>query len=145
MNCDGGVLATVESGLHAVDVATAPHPGFPTDLQPQFTAFLSQVEGTSRVWERVYDRRETHIGELARLGLILQKAGDRIDIQGNQRARSGRVHPQDIRSAAAVIVAAAGSSGTTVLLDEDISVEATLTWPESSIRSASIRKAGRSE
>lgn len=114
----GGVRATCSGKISAVRFSTAAHPGFPTDLQPQMAAFLSQAHGMSRITETVYDKRDSHIRQLEELGVKIDVSGRTQTISGPQRLVSGCCSPRDIRCAAAVVVAAAASKGTTGIVDD---------------------------
>ncbi len=105
--------------LHAVDLRTGPHPQFPTDVQPQMAALLTQAGGTSSITERVYASRVTHVPELARLGLRIGVHGSRQVVPGDQEVRGGRAAVHDIRSGAALLVAAAACAGPVLLHDPD--------------------------
>lgn len=95
--------------LRPVDVVTTPHPGFPTDLQPQMAAFLTQAEGRSSVTETVYRSRITHVTELAKLGIDIPVIGGTQEIRGRQQPRGGGTAVADIRCGAAVLIAAAAA------------------------------------
>ena len=115
-----GAVADRGDRLRAADIRTGAHPGFPTDLQPQMAAFLSQAEGRSHVHEEVYDRRVSHVAPLARLGVGLHVVGGVQRIDGPQRVRGAPyARVTDIRCGAAIIVAAAAAGGPTTLHDPD--------------------------
>jgi len=103
--------------LRAAHVTTTPHPGFPTDLQPQLAAFLTQAEGRSSVTETIYRARTTHVAELAKLGLGISVNGRRQEITGRQRPHGGSTVVTDIRCGAAVLVAAAAAPDPVVVAD----------------------------
>ncbi|WP_410677052.1 hypothetical protein [Amycolatopsis sp. cmx-4-68] len=92
-----------------IDISTAPHPGYPTDAQPQLAAFLTQAETDSAITESVYAARTTHVPELARLGLSVAVHDSRQVITGRQLAHGGHATVRDIRCGAALIVAAAAT------------------------------------
>lgn len=104
--------------IRPVEVTTAPFPGFPTDLQPQTAAFLTQAAGCSVVRERVYDRRLSHVRQLARLGLQIGVHKGVQYIQGPQSVLGWReVEVTDIRCGAALLVAAAAAGGPVMIND----------------------------
>ena len=111
------VTAVLRHALDATRVETGPHPAFPTDVQPQMAALLTQAAGASTVTERVYDSRVSHVGQLARLGLRIDVHGDRQHVPGDQHARGGRGTVTDVRCGAALLVAAAVADGPVVLHD----------------------------
>lgn len=115
---DGRPVTTVLGhALDATRVETGPHPAFPTDVQPQMAALLTQATGASTVTERVYDSRVSHVAQLARLGLRIDVHGDRQHVPGNQHARGGRATVTDVRCGAALLAAAAVADGPVVLHD----------------------------
>ncbi len=115
---DGRPVTTARrSALRPVQLVTGPHPQFPTDVQPQMAALLTQADGYSSVTERVYASRVTHVGELARLGLWVGVDGSRQLVPGRQRARGGHALVHDVRCGAALLVAAAAADGPVLLHD----------------------------
>ncbi|SNT06323.1 UDP-N-acetylglucosamine 1-carboxyvinyltransferase [Streptosporangium subroseum] len=92
--------------LTAVYTATGPHPGLPTDTQPQLTALLTQARGVSRIEERVYPRRDTHVAELRRFGAILSSTDHRISVHGPIRLHGAEAQAEDIRAVTALVIAA---------------------------------------
>src|ERR1700681_4795678 len=79
---EGIRIARNGSGLQPVDVATAPFPAFPTDLQAQFMALMTRARGTSHITETIFENRFMHVGELARLGARIQLDGETATIEG---------------------------------------------------------------
>jgi UDP-N-acetylglucosamine 1-carboxyvinyltransferase len=112
-----GSLQVNGADLGPADLETAPHPGYPTDAQPQLTALLAFADGVSSVQESVYPRRTSHVAELAKLGVHIDVEGTRQIILGPQRARNGVAEVKDIRCGAALLVAASTVPGRTVLAD----------------------------
>lgn len=89
----------------AVDVKTHPYPGFPTDMQAQMTAFLSQVEGTSMVVETIFENRFMHINELKRMGARIKIDGRTAIIEGGVQLMGAQVRATDLRAGAALVLA----------------------------------------
>ncbi|MEN4475747.1 hypothetical protein [Mycolicibacterium cosmeticum] len=117
---DGSVPAvrmTTDAQLHGIEVDTAPHPGYPTDAQPQLAALLAFAHGNSVVHETIYRERTSHVGELRKVNIGIEIEGPRQRVTGGQTARSGTTTVRDIRCGAAVLVAAAASNGHVVLDD----------------------------
>ncbi|MEU1286777.1 UDP-N-acetylglucosamine 1-carboxyvinyltransferase [Kitasatospora sp. NPDC005856] len=112
---DGGTTLSAPAGPRAVQVTTGPHPGFPTDVQPQLTAFLTQAEGTSRLEERIYTRRGTHLPALAALGASVNATGSVITVRGRSVLRAADVAGEDIRAATALVIAALAAEGTSTI------------------------------
>jgi UDP-N-acetylglucosamine 1-carboxyvinyltransferase len=113
---EGGNHIQVTAGpLRAVDVTTWPHPGFATDLQPQFGALMTQATGVSIVSEALYENRFRHVGELAKMGARITVEGRSAIITGPTRLHGARVQVSDIRSGAALVIAGLCAEGTTEL------------------------------
>ncbi len=96
-----------------VEVETSPYPGFPTDLQPQFTSFLALARGRSVIWERVFESRFGHVGELLRMGARITLQGQAILIEGVEGLRGAEVVATDIRAGAALVLAGLAAHGET--------------------------------
>lgn len=94
-------------------VVTAPHPGFPTDLQPQLVTYLTQSEGTSVVVETVFDGRFRHAEELVRMGAKIYVDQRTAVIEGPTRLKGERVRAYDLRGGAALVLAGLAAEGTT--------------------------------
>lgn len=99
--------------LRAVDIRTAPYPGFPTDLQAQFLALMTQAEGTSRVVETVFENRFLHAAELIRLGADLRLEGHTAVVRGPAKLEGAPVTASDLRASAALVIAGLAASGET--------------------------------
>ena len=101
--------------LKKCNVKTMPHPGFPTDMQPQITALLSIVPGTSVVTEAVWDNRFRYIEELRRMGANISVDGRTAVIEGVKELDGAPVKATDLRAGAAVVIAGLAAKGTTVI------------------------------
>jgi len=100
----------------AVDVVTAPHPGFPTDLQAQFMALMTQADGTSVITERIFENRFMHVQELARMGANITPKSQVAIIRGEKGGLSGApVMATDLRASASLILAGLATEGETVV------------------------------
>ncbi len=100
----------------AVNVDTAPHPGFPTDLQAQFMALMTQASGTSVITERIFENRFMHVQELARMGASITPKSQVAVVRGNRGGLSGApVMATDLRASASLILAGLASEGKTVV------------------------------
>jgi len=104
----------------AVDLATAPFPGFPTDLQPPATALLCLADGTSVVEETIYDGRLGHAAELCKMGARIEATDRRAVIHGVERLRGAVVHAHNIRAGAAVVLAALAAEGESRVLGRHV-------------------------
>ena len=101
--------------LRAVDVTTWPHPGFATDLQPQFGALMTRATGVSIVSEALYENRFRHVPELRKLGAQISIEGRSSVITGPSELHGARVVVPDIRSGAALVIAGLCADGVTEL------------------------------
>jgi UDP-N-acetylglucosamine 1-carboxyvinyltransferase len=101
--------------LHAVDVTTWPHPGFATDLQPQFGALMTQAYGTSVISEALYENRFRHVPELCKMGATITTEGRSAIITGPTRLHGADLAIPDIRSGAALVISALCAEGDTQL------------------------------
>jgi UDP-N-acetylglucosamine 1-carboxyvinyltransferase len=100
----------------ATDVDTAPHPGFPTDLQAQFMALMTQANGTSVITERIFENRFMHVQELARMGANITPKSQVSIVRGNKGGLSGApVMATDLRASASLILAGLATEGETVV------------------------------
>jgi UDP-N-acetylglucosamine 1-carboxyvinyltransferase len=97
------------------DITTLPPPGFPTDLQAQFTVLLTLAEGVSVVTEKIFPDRFMHIAELNRMGAALRKEGPSTIIKGVKELSGAPVMASDLRASAALVVAGLAARGTTVV------------------------------
>ena len=120
--------ATVEEGddwlrvfrngpIQRVNVKTMPHPGFPTDMQPQIAAMLSVAQGTSIITEGVWDNRFKYVDELCRLGAKITVDGKIAVIEGVEQLTGAPVKATDLRGGASMIIAGLIAKGTTVIED----------------------------
>jgi len=101
---------------HAVDMDTAPHPGFPTDLQAQFMALMTQANGTSVITERIFENRFMHVQEMARMGANITPKTQVAVVRGNKGGLSGApVMATDLRASASLILAGLATEGETVV------------------------------
>ena len=78
------------AGISPVDITTEPFPGFPTDLQAQFMALMTQAKGSSRITETIFENRFMHVQELARLGAHIRLDGDAAIVEGVRDADRAR-------------------------------------------------------
>ncbi len=103
--------------LKGVDILrTLPHPGFPTDMQPQMMSLLTVSRGTSIIIETVFESRNKHIGELVRMGADVISEDGRVSIiKGVKRLSSATVEAKDLRGGAALIIAALAAEGKTTV------------------------------
>lgn len=107
----------VHSGgkLTAVDMSTEEYPGFPTDMQAQFMALMTQADGTSVVSENIFENRFMHVGELNRMGANITVSGRTATIRGGSKLQSAAVMCSDLRASAALVLGALVAEGESIL------------------------------
>ncbi len=114
---DDAVRVFRQRPLVHCNVKTMPHPGFPTDMQPQIGILLSLAEGTSILTEDVWGSRFRYIDELRRMGAMVQVDGKTAVFQGVDHLTAAPVRAVDLRAGAAMVIAALAASGTTEIED----------------------------
>ncbi len=114
---DDSIRVSRTGPIHRVNLKTLPHPGFPTDMQPQFTAMLTMASGTSIVTEGVWDNRFRYVDELRRMGAEIQVDGKVAVIEGIEQLTGAPVKACDLRAGAAMLIAALMAQGTTEIED----------------------------
>lgn len=110
---DSEILVRSYKRLRAVDVETAPYPGFPTDLQQPMVALLSVAEGASVVKETIFSDRFRYVDELRRMGADIKVEQDTAIIRGVARLTGAPVEVSDLRAGAALAIAALAADGET--------------------------------
>ncbi|MBN2493572.1 MAG: UDP-N-acetylglucosamine 1-carboxyvinyltransferase [Deltaproteobacteria bacterium] len=110
---DGGVWVRSPQRLRAVDVATQPHPGFPTDMQAQFMALMCLADGTSVIAERIFENRFMHALGLRRMGAQIKQDGGRAIVRGVDKLSGAPVMATDLRASASLVLAGLVAEGTT--------------------------------
>lgn len=101
----------------ATDIKTLPYPGFPTDIQSPFMAYLTTVNGTSTVIETVFENRFMHVSQLGKMGAQIETAGNRAVIRGGTHLRGCNVIATDLRAGAAMVLAGLVAEGQTEIAD----------------------------
>jgi UDP-N-acetylglucosamine 1-carboxyvinyltransferase len=99
------------------NLKTMPHPGFPTDMQPQFAALLTLAKGTSILTEGIFDNRFRYVDELRRMGADISVDGKVAVIEGVERLTGAPVKVADLRAGAALIIAGLSADGVTEIED----------------------------
>jgi UDP-N-acetylglucosamine 1-carboxyvinyltransferase len=108
-----GCRVEPDGELAPLNFATAPYPGFPTDMQAQLMALLTIAKGTSVITEKVYPDRFMHVAELNRLGANIHTQGASAIVEGVERLSGAKVIASDLRASAALVVAGLVAKGTT--------------------------------
>lgn len=101
------------------DITTSPYPGFPTDMQAQFSVLMTQAEGTSIITETIFDRRFSHVNELLRLGANIEVLGDKAMVRGPTPLSGAEVIAMDLRASASLVLAGLIANGETIIFDAE--------------------------
>lgn len=114
---DDSMRVWVDGPLVKANVKTTPHPGFPTDMQPQIATLLILAEGTSIVTEGVWEQRFRYVDELRRMGADITVNGKVALIEGTGKLMGAPVKACDLRAGAALIIAGLAANGITEIED----------------------------
>lgn len=98
-----------------VDIITAPHPGFPTDMQAQFMVLNALAKGSSTITETIFENRFMHVPELIRMGANLSIQGNNVHCIGVDTLKGAQVMATDLRASASLVIAGLVAQGTTVV------------------------------
>ncbi len=101
--------------LKAASVTTLPHPGFPTDMQAQYMALVTQATGTSTITESIFENRYMHVAELQRMGAQVKADGRTAVVTGPTPLSGAQTMATDLRASACLVLAGLGASGETVV------------------------------
>ena len=111
---EGSRITVDASGkLKSVDIKTLPYPGFPTDMQAQMAALMSNTDGTSIVVETIFENRFLYVNELARMGANIKIDGRSAIVEGVRSMSGAPVNATDLRAGAALILAGLAAKGDT--------------------------------
>lgn len=110
---DDSVRVLVDERLTKCNIKTMPHPGFPTDMQPQFAVALCVAQGTSIISEGVWDNRFKYVDQLVRMGAEIEVNGKVAVITGVDHLKGAPVKADDLRAGAAMIIAGLVAKGRT--------------------------------
>lgn len=116
---NGWVRVKRNTGIKPLYIKTLPYPGFPTDMQAQFMAYLSCAEGSSIITESVFENRYMHISELSRMGAKIKAEGRTAVIKGVKELSGTRVKATDLRAGAALLIAALTAKGTSIISNSE--------------------------
>lgn len=114
---DDSIRVWVDGPLVRTNIKTMPHPGFPTDMQPQMATLLTLAEGTSIVTEGVWEQRFRYVDELRRMGADISVDGKVAVIEGTGKLTGAPVKACDLRAGAALIIAGLAAKGITEIED----------------------------
>jgi UDP-N-acetylglucosamine 1-carboxyvinyltransferase len=110
---DDSIRVSRSGKLSKCNIKTMPHPGFPTDMQPQIAVLLSLAEGTSIINENVWDNRFRYVEELKRMGAQISVDGKLAVIEGVDHLDAAPVKATDLRAGAALVIAGLCANGVT--------------------------------
>ena len=114
-NIKSKCVRIIPGELHGTDIETLPYPGFPTDMQAQFTALLSISKGNSVISETVFENRLRHVAELQRMGTNIRVKGHHAIVQGVSFISGAPVMATDLRASAALVIAGLAAEGKTTV------------------------------
>jgi UDP-N-acetylglucosamine 1-carboxyvinyltransferase len=114
-NNEGIRISRNGTGIKSVDVATAPFPGFPTDLQAQLMALMTTAKGSSHITETIFENRFMHVQELARFGAHIHLDGETATIDGTTKLRGAPVMATDLRASVSLVIAGLAAEGETMV------------------------------
>lgn len=109
------IKLTAPQKLKAVNVRTAPHPAFPTDMQAQFMTLNAVAEGTGVVTETIFENRFMHVPELARMGASIDTEGNTAVVKGVDKLSGATVMATDLRASASLVIAGLVAEGETIV------------------------------
>ncbi|MFT3774542.1 MAG: UDP-N-acetylglucosamine 1-carboxyvinyltransferase [Minicystis sp.] len=99
------VVRHPDQPIRPADVTTAPHPGFPTDMQAQFMVLMTRAAGHSRINEKIFENRFMHVPELARMGAEIDVDGHTAHVYGGKPLSGAKVMATDLRASASLVIA----------------------------------------
>ena len=100
----------------SVDVTTAIYPGFPTDMQAQWIAYMALANGTATVTDNIYNDRFSHVPELVRLGASIERVNNMAIVRGVEKLKGAKVMSTDLRASASLVLGGLAAEGTTEVL-----------------------------
>jgi UDP-N-acetylglucosamine 1-carboxyvinyltransferase len=116
VTCEKNIITVKSDGkLKAVNIRTAPHPAFPTDMQAQFMALNTVAEGISKVTETIFENRFMHVQEMQRLGASIDIDGNTALVKGVPQLDGATVMATDLRASASLVLAGLVANGQTVI------------------------------
>lgn len=112
---DRGLIVSGDGALTGIDISTEPYPGFPTDLQAQFMALMTQAAGAAMIRETVFENRFMHVPELQRLGANITLQATTALVRGGSPLRGTQVMATDLRASVCLVLAALVAEGETII------------------------------
>ncbi len=111
------IRVTAKKRIKPLRIITLPHPGFPTDMQPQIMAMLATADGVSIIKETVWENRFIHVAEFMRMGADIKLEGNSCVINGVGQLKGSKVMATDLRAGAALAIAGVAADNTTTIYD----------------------------
>ncbi len=113
---DGSIrVQGADCDLRALDIETAPYPGFATDMQAQLMVLLTQASGESRIVETIFENRFMHVAELSRMGARIDLHGNHATVAGPTPLSAANVMATDLRASACLVLAGLVAEGETII------------------------------
>ena len=116
---DKQIIVRRDREIKPIYIKTLPYPGFPTDMQAQFMAYLTKANGSSIVTESVFENRFMHVAELMRMGAKIKIEGRTAVIKGKKSLTGARVKATDLRAGAALLIAGLIARGSTTIMNSE--------------------------
>jgi UDP-N-acetylglucosamine 1-carboxyvinyltransferase len=107
--------ASAAGGLRARDLKTLEYPGFPTDMQAQYMALMTQAEGRSVITETIFENRFMHASEMLRMGARIHVDGREAVVDGGRRLTGAKIQASDLRASASLVLAGLAADGETIV------------------------------
>ncbi|MBX7221924.1 MAG: UDP-N-acetylglucosamine 1-carboxyvinyltransferase [Blastocatellia bacterium] len=101
--------------LNAADITTQPFPAFPTDMQAQYLAVMTQAEGSAVVTETIFENRFMHVSEMLRMGAHITLRGNQAIVRGHSQLTGANIQASDLRASASLVLAGLAAEGETVI------------------------------
>jgi len=111
-----GIRVVGRAPIRATDITTAPHPGFPTDMQAQFMVLMCRAAGRSQITETIFENRFMHVPEPNRMGANIDVHGRTATVTGVPSLQGAQVMATDLRASASLVIAGLIAEGVTEVL-----------------------------
>lgn len=112
---DVSLRASGDSPLISRDMTTEPFPDFPTDMQAQYLALMTQAEGTSTITETIFENRFMHASEMQRMGASINIRGNQAIVEGQRKLTGAKILASDLRASASLVLAGLAAEGETII------------------------------
>ncbi len=109
------IIVSSNNNLKSIDIETNPYPNFPTDLQAQYMALMTQADSVCFIKENIFENRFMHVGELIRMGADIHISGSIAKVKGSTSLTGAYVMATDLRASACLVIAALAAKGETII------------------------------